>query len=244
MTEPIRLLTFNIYFGRAVSEVALLIQKHRPDVVCVQEFEINDHSIKEIEKTGYHLADYSHSFFKFFKFFGIATFYNPQTVTYSNGISINLSKSLYEFLLLVFGMSKGGGRTVLKTVFTQKDTNGAFSVYNLHLTAMQATNKTRDSQIKTLMEHVSQDHNKQVLISGDFNYAYKRKNFEETFLQNGLSEVTTNIDYTCETKVLGLFNLRVKLDYVLCRGCGSYTIERLEREKSDHYPLLASFTSI
>ncbi len=244
MTEPIKLLTFNIYFGRAVTEVVLLIKKHHPDVICLQEFEINDHSIKEIEKTGYHLADYSHSFFKFFKFFGIATFYNPQTVTYSNGISINLSKSLYEFLLLVFGMSKGGGRTVLKTVFTRKDTNTVFSVYNLHLTAMQATNRTRDRQISTLMDYVQQDENKQVLITGDFNYAYKRKNFEETFLQNGLSEVTTDIDYTCVTRVLGLFNLRVKLDYILCRGCGSHPVERLDREKSDHYPLLASFSSI
>lgn len=242
MDIKISLLTFNIYFGKAVGEVVKLIEEHHPDVVCIQEFEINDHSIKEIEKTGYQLADYSHSFFKYFKFFGIATFYNPKTLTYSNGISINLTKSLYEFLLLVFGVSKGGGRTLLKTVFTHKETGEPFSTYNLHLTAMQATNRTRDKQIQTLMDHVAKDENTKVLITGDFNYAYKRKGFEEVFLQYGLQEATKELEYTCVTKVLGLFQLSVKLDYVLSRGMSLTQINRLDRDQSDHYPLLAEFT--
>ena len=60
------ILTFNIRYGHAFNELIELVEKYKPDLVCVQEFRITEDEVAKLEKTGLELADYSYSFFKFF----------------------------------------------------------------------------------------------------------------------------------------------------------------------------------
>lgn len=233
------ILTYNLYFGKALKELVEIIKKYQPDIVCVQEFEISKETIGWVESEGYELADYSHSFFKFLKFFGVATFYNPKRIKHRNGEVISLSRSLYEFVLFLLHWGKPS-RTVLHNEFIIKKSVVGINVYNLHLT-VHGTNSVRSKQVKQVIQHIKRHNNEKIIIIGDFNYPYKRKSFEKLFATGGLKEATNNILFSLETKVWGLVRLRLKTDYVLYKGLKHLKTKKIDRKFSDHFPILTEF---
>ena len=74
------LLTYNTLFNNAVGKLDEVVNIYHPDIICLQEALTGEKSIKKIEKWGYKLADYSNSFVKFGKIFGVITFYNPKAL--------------------------------------------------------------------------------------------------------------------------------------------------------------------
>lgn len=238
--RTLTVLTYNILFGKAVSLLPELCSTYKPDVVCLQEFEISVDAIAEVEKQGYYLADYSHSFFKYFRLYGLATFYNKKTLKPKDGEVITLSRSFYEMILFFFPRVNKQ-RTVLKTTFIHSESYSEFDVYNLHLT-FHGTNQTRRKQLACTMRAIKEAAKERIIVAGDFNYPYHRKSLEKVITDNGLKEATSNLFYTVESKILGLFRIRLKSDYILYRGFTHLETIRDGNRSSDHFPLIARFS--
>lgn len=241
MTNRLLILSYNLLFGRAESEVCDLAKKIKPDIVCVQEFTMNEGIIKQFRENGYELADYSPSFFKHFRFYSVATFYNPKTLKYENGSSISLTRGFYELLLFFLRLSPTS-RTALNNNFVMKKNKRSFRLCNMHLTAMQSTNSVRLKQLKTTLEFLSKKNNQlPTIVLGDFNYMYKRKILERIFQKEGYVEATNNLFFTISYALFWFFRLKMKPDYIWYKGFKHYQTKRLNHRSSDHYPIVAEF---
>ncbi|QQG44505.1 MAG: endonuclease/exonuclease/phosphatase family protein [Candidatus Roizmanbacteria bacterium] len=235
----VSLLTYNVCFNSALNNFEKVFSLTRPDILSLQEIETNEKNLKDVEKHGYKLADYSNSFIKFDKIYGLATFYNPKTIEFLESSSFNLPRSYHEFFLVIL---RGGNnpRTVLKTKFSVKGIKKIITSYNLHLSYL-GTNGIRTKQMKATLDdmHLSRDEN--VLIAGDFNYPYQRKQFEELIEKYKLKEATNNLNCTFEGKFLKIFPLKWKLDYILYKNLELIETKKIPLKASDHFPILSRF---
>jgi endonuclease/exonuclease/phosphatase family metal-dependent hydrolase len=235
----VSVLTYNVLFNKALSNFENLLSICKPDIVCLQEIETHEDNLKFMERHGYQLADFSNSFIKFGRVYGLATFYNPQTLDFIDSLSLNLPRSYYEFFLMLL---RGGNnpRTVLKTVFKVKKSSKTITNYNLHLTAWGA-NGIRVRQIKTTLEDIQATETDPLIIAGDFNYPYQRKQFQSLIEEYHLLEATSNLYTTFEGTWFRFIPMKLKLDYILYKHLTHIKTERLELRDSDHYPIYAEF---
>jgi len=235
------ILTFNIRYGHAFNELVELIEKYKPDLVCVQEFRITEDEVAKLEETGLELADYSYSFFKFFYFFSVATFYNPKKLKHLNSEAVSLARGAYETFLFILRLGRTE-RTALNNQFKLKGEKTTFNICNVHLTPLYGTNKVRTKQLKKTLVYVDNHEPLPSIILGDFNYPYRRRDLEAIFRNTKFKEATNNVLYTYEHRWFGLIKAKVKLDYIWYRGMKRESCERLERKISDHYPVLSTFS--
>ncbi len=259
MTE-LSLLTYNVLYNNAFNEIKALINRHHPDLVCLQEIDTNENNLHLLEKQGYRLADYSNSFIKFGQIFGVATFYNPNRLKFTRSITLELPRSIYEIILLVIRLLRGGNkpRTVLKTDFCLKG-NQKITVYNTHLAVFE-TNGARVKQMKKILKFIDTNKKLSVIITGDFNYhPYQRKQLESIMEKHNLSEATNNLTYTMQLSTDGkkekynlfqkvfskilykLYTDRFKLDYVFYKNMVVKETKRVNARFSDHFPILSIF---
>lgn len=204
-------LIYNLDLNKAQSMLISLIEENKPDIIAVQEIKTSEQDLQLIKDCGYDLADYSNSFIKFNKIFGVATFYNPRLFTSTESASINLPFSIYEFFQFIF---KGGRRqrTVLQTELVCKKNKKHLVIYNLHLSPF-STNTLRIKQLQETLQSLNLQ-NIPSLILGDFNYPYGRKKFEGIFNKYGLKEATYGIFHTFKSS-FPFFPIKLKLDYIL-----------------------------
>jgi len=241
MKKTLSILTFNLYFGQALGELTSLAKKHRPDIICVQEFPVNEVMVKQLEDCGYELADYSTSFFKYFRFYSVATFYNPLTIKHQNGQAITLGRGFYEILLFFLRFSPQS-RTSLNNHFITADGAHRFRICNIHLTALQSTNKVRVKQLQTTLDFLQKERpGEPTVVVGDFNYVYRRKILEQMFVQRGFKEATNNLFYTIESRIFRFFKIKMKPDYIWYQHLSHPQTVRLSRKMSDHFPVLTKF---
>lgn len=234
------LLTYNLRYNKAINEIKNLVKKYQPDFLCFQEIMTNDTTIENIEKLGLKVADYSNSFIRRGKIFGVATFYNNKRFILTKSHSFNLPTNLYQVIsFLLYG--NRNPRTVLKGEFISVETKRRITVYNIHLTPI-ATNQLRIKQINNTFGDLDLKNKNAVLIAGDFNYPYGRKRFEEEIKKNKLKEATNNINYTMEKRILNKISVKLKLDYILYKKLRCRSNEKINIYKSDHFPILSTFS--
>ena len=259
------ILTYNVLFNNAVPQLATILNKYKPDIVCLQEVDTSAKNLQQLELDDYRLADYSNSFIKFGNIYGVATFYKKKNFRLVKSDSFNIPRSFFEILLLLMRLLKGldQPRTMLGTDFVHESTKKKISVYNIHLTVM-TTNTGRMKQINQILETFDSDRETSCILAGDFNYfPYARKNLENLMEQFGLKEATHNIPYTIEytrgangakmfhysllqklsAKLIGrLFSLnRLKLDYIFFRHLQLIETKRVRFNHSDHFPIISEF---
>jgi endonuclease/exonuclease/phosphatase family metal-dependent hydrolase len=255
------LLTYNTLFNNGVQMLGEMISKHHPDIICLQEALTGDKSVQDIEKYGYKIADYSNSFVKFGKIFGVVTFYNPKTLTYKESFTLNLGTNLVEyfFYLLRIILGYNQPKTILETNFIHKLTKTKLTVCNVHLYVI-GSNELRIRHINNVLKSINLSEKKQLVIVGDFNYfPYKRMGLEKMMSKYGLREATANIRQTMKFTKDGKFekyNLfqrsvlpllkkflvkQIKTDYSFYRGMKLLKTERIESPSSDHYPIISTF---
>lgn len=256
------ILTYNVLYNSAFTHLKDLLIKHKPDIICLQEVDTNESNLKQIERYGYRLADYSNSFFRFDKIYGIATFYSSNSFKVMNSSTMRLPRSIYELFLYIIRLLKGGNkpRTVLHTEFIHLNTKRKLAVYNTHLTLI-ATNQGRVKHLKKIIHFTTQDHKPiSTIFTGDFNYfPYSRKLLESLMDSYGFKEATKLINYTsrlspngqfekfnyfqkiCSRIIQKIFSNRFKLDYMFYKKLTLIETKRIESNLSDHYPILAKF---
>lgn len=255
------LLTYNTLFNNAVDKLDQVINIHHPDIICLQEALTDDISIQKIEKFGYKIADYSNSFVKFGKIFGVITFYSPKSLEYNDSfkldLGINLGDFFFNILRIVLGYNQP--KTILETNFIHKMTKKKISVCNVHLYVV-GSNELRVKHINQALKSINLSIKAPLIIVGDFNYfPYKRRNLEKMMAKYGLREATANIKQTIKFSGNGKFekfNLfqrltlpfinkfflkQTKTDYSFYRGLKLIKTERIESHASDHYPIISTF---
>ncbi len=261
------LLTYNILFNNAADKIDEIIDKYHPDIVCLQEVLTNEGNLKKIEMYGYKLADYSNSFIKFSgKIFGVATFYNPDRLSFVQSISLKLGNNLLEvfFTLIQIIIGYNKPKTILRCDFVDKVSKKKLTICNTHLYVV-APNNLRVNHLNQALKSLSLDNQSALIIAGDFNYfPYQRKRLENLMKKYHLQEATKNIRQTFKLVYKGIFdnfNLLQKVglyilktfkltdkitnqfknDYIFYRGLRLKRTERIETQCSDHYPIISTF---
>lgn len=233
------ILTYNLKYNRAINEIENIVKKHCPDVLCFQEILTNESNLSVIEKLGYKIADYSNSFIRISKIYGVTTFYNEKKFKLIKSHSFNLPTNLYQIVSFILYGNRNP-RTVLRNEFICVETRRKITVYNIHLSPF-ATNQLRIKQINNTFGDMDLTSKNAIIIAGDFNYPYGRRRFEEEIKKNKLKESTRNINFTLEKRILSRISVKLKLDYILYKKLKRISNEKLKTFKSDHFPILSTF---
>jgi len=254
-------LTYNTLLNSAYLKLDSIVDQFKPDILCLQEVNTDPVNLKIIETKGYVLADYSNSFIKNFKIYGVATFYNPDKFRFINSDSLKISANLQEFfsniVQTIIGVNKP--KSVLRCDFIHKKTKKKIIICNTHLIVV-ALNSLRINHIEKALKSLKLEKNLPLIISGDFNYLpYSRKKLEKIMKKYYLVEATKNIRQTVDFSIIGekehmtkfqrsfiqfldrLFLHKMKNDYVFYRGVKLVKNERINIQFSDHFPLLSVF---
>ena len=219
-------------------KIAKYINKHQPDIVCLQEV-VFDYHLKPFDLAGYHKSNYKIPILPNAGGLLILSKVKPKSINffkYHNQGKVN-SIQLAERLI-----NKG---------FLVVDF-GEFTLINTHLVAshgkpQKVQDKANSSQLIQLLEYIKIETNihksKKVILVGDLNFDPKSVNY--SFLKNRLHDYTANIPIT--------FNgYKSRLDYI----CANFeqvenslsiqpkikTVTYLFGQPSDHYGLIAKLT--
>ncbi len=232
-------LTYNLLYNRATKQLKSVLAETKPDLIFFQEIITKEEDLQTIENAGYRLAEFSNSFIRRSgQIFGVATFYNPKVFSPVHSRSIDLPAGALE--ALIFLLRRGEvPRTVLETEFVFKQTKKKLVTYNIHLSAA-AMNTVRQKQILSAFHELKLDKKLPIIIAGDFNYPYNRKDFEDLIKEYNLKEATNNLAFT--SRFLKIAPLKLKLDYILYKNLLSIETKRVDIKLSDHYPILSIFS--
>lgn len=256
------ILTYNTLFNKAFKHLGQIIKQAPPDIICLQEVDISSKNLEIIRKFGYELADYSGTFIKFGRAFGVATYYQPKKFKLSNTDSIKISFNLLEILFtipqLILRLNKP--KTVLRTDFVSKVGNKKITICNSHL-IVAAPNSVRIFHIDKALSSLNIKSSVPLVITGDFNYVpYQRKKLDNIMEKYYLIEATKNIRQTVDFSSKGkkenfsflqgflarninhFFGNQMKYDYIYYRGVKLIKTDRIEVRFSDHYPIISTFS--
>jgi len=237
----ISVLTYNVCFNKALSVMPEIVEKYKPDVVCLQEVSLGKRNNYRSLIPGYTLGATSDSFYHIGKVYGLANFYRQDRFYQVGSRVVPLPKTIYEFLLTL--ITQKGPRSVLCSEFVLKeDLKKQITICNLHLTHFVATNKARNKQLHETFEQIELDPSQYVVVLGDFNYFFLRRGLEKIMDQYHLLEATSNLTYTERVSIM---RRNFKLDYILhsppLQCVGTMRLEEF-KGASDHYPIMSTFT--
>lgn len=237
----LKVLTYNIYFNRAKNIIENIIDRHQPDIICLQEVETTEMNLKNLHFKNYGLADFSNSFIQFNRFFGLVTFYNKKRLKFIGSENFSLPRSVIETILLILRGPRNY-RTVLKTEFYDRNNPRTKIVnYNIHLTAF-GSNGTRLKQIQETFADMKIEEKCPTIITGDFNFPYGRRKFESLIKKYQLKEATNKLFFTQIGKLFGIIPIKLKLDYILFRNIRQIKTKRIAITNSDHFPIFSTFS--
>lgn len=256
----ISLLTFNTFFNNGIKEIENIINKYSPDILCFQEFLINEENIKKIQKNNYLLAEYHNSFIKLGRIYGVITFYKKDKFKLISNEFLDTSSNISEYffnLIKIFLQNKNQPKTILKTVLKEKKTGKKIDIYNLHLFII-GTNQARLTIIKRILSKNILK-NRSIIFCGDFNYyPIQRKKLKKIMDSLNFYEATEKIKQTINPYKRGvrkhysliqkiiipfykIFEKNFKIDYVFYKNINHIKTERIENHYSDHYPIISYF---
>lgn len=253
-------LCYNVLYNQAVIDIKMVLDAYKPDILCLQEIETNEVNLTYIEKMGYKLADYSNSFIKFGKIYGVATYYKSESCELIESNVFNISRTVYERIIAAIRYLFGGNppRTFLETTFKLPKSQQKIRIYNTHLT-LYGSNGGRLKQINKTLENLDIEAKLSMIIVGDFNYfPYNRRQLEEIMSKFGFTEATKDLKFTATYEqnnkakhnllqklgakfIRRFFKGKLKIDYIFYKNLRHRNSLRVNIDLSDHYPIISTF---
>jgi len=254
-------LTYNTLYNNGLENIKTIIEKYRPDIVCLQEVRMDEDNLDSLNKYGYRLADYGNAFMRLGVMYGIATFYNKNVFQFKDSSKINKGYNVLNlfFVFLSFLLGYGRQKTFLEVDLTHKKTNKKVSICNTHLFVI-GSNALRVNHIDHVLKTLNIASKGSFVMAGDFNYLpYQRSKLEKVTKKYHLKEATRDLSQTIKFSSGGIFesfglfqklSLRIvdvlvknlKIDYIFYKGLRLKKTERIEVRFSDHFPIISTFT--
>ncbi len=217
-----KVISYNLRKHRAASELEELVAEHGPDVLCLQECDVQALPSRIGDLA---LADATHG-----NRLGIAVFYRKNTFRLREIRAFELKKSLHDRML------KPAHERVLGVRLHDIDAGADFVIASFHAAPLTALNSLRRNQIRTaLTELESLGIGLPVLMVGDYNYPVFKENLGQHVRRHGytltLSDERTYTRYRV---------FRGHYDFATSDGFEIASIRTLPQRSSDHRPILVT----
>lgn len=220
MQNKIKIISYNLHYHRANSELAELVRRYQADILCVQECypELLPDTIGDLV-----LADKTAS-----GKFGMATYYRKERFANKSTASHMLKNSVLERIYMP-PMER-----LLVTELRDKLSGQDLSIGSFHATHFIASNYLRRAQIKSAHSKLAEvGQGQPAVMVGDYNYPlFKRRLrsfIEKSGYQLSLSDKPTH--YMSKA-------LRLRLDLATSINAQVEKVLSLPKGISDHTPIL------
>ncbi len=217
-----KVISYNLRKHRAASELTALVERHAPDVLCLQECDTNaiPDAIGDLD-----LADATSR-----NRLGLAVYYRANTYRAIEIRSLALKKSLHDRVL------KPAEERMLGVRLHDIDENRDVIVASFHAAPLTALNSLRRHQIRTALTELQQlGAGLPVLMVGDYNYPVFKEKLGQSVREHGyelsLSDART---YTRYRFFRGHYDFATSLAFQIDR------VKTLPQGLSDHLPILVT----
>lgn len=219
----LKILSYNIHFGRKTKEVLTWLAQENFDIMCLQEF---PEKYLSLLKELFPLHNYEFvTSIRWDKTYGQVTLFRKDNMQLLSSKKFLVSNNAIKRLLMGYGENRHALLT--RFVYNKKQ----FCLINAHLTPI-ALNKRRILELERILKEIVDE---PVIILGDLNYTSllpREKLF--LFMESHSFEHATKGILT--HKLLGV---RQQLDYIFTRNIKLKNVMVLEKTYSDHKPLSA-----
>lgn len=219
-----KVISYNLRKHRAVGELSALVDRHAPDVLCLQELDTTDMpaSIGDLR-----LADATSR-----NRLGLAVYYRENTFRLEEVRALALKKSMHDRVL------KPAEERMLGVRLHDIDANRALIVASFHAAPLTALNSLRRHQIRTALTELQRlGEGLPVLMVGDYNYPVFKENLSQKVREHGyelnLSDARTYTRYRF---------FRGHYDFATSVGLQIDKVRTLPQGRSDHLPILVTAT--
>ncbi len=215
-----KVISYNLRKHRAATELAELIAQHEPDILCLQECDVE--ALPD-EIGGLALADATQG-----NRLGLALYYRKNTFRLLAMRTFGLKKSLHDRVL------KPAHERVLGARLQDIDNGRELIVASFHAAPLTALNSLRRNQIRAaLTELESMGRGVPVLMVGDYNYPVFKENLGQTVRDHGYTlTLSDDRTYTRYRVFKGHY------DFATSDGFAIDSIQTLPQRSSDHRPIL------
>ncbi|GAB3630696.1 hypothetical protein GCM10027421_00490 [Microbacterium shaanxiense] len=215
-----KVISYNLRKHRAATELAELIADHEPDILCLQECDVE--ALPD-EIAGLALADATQG-----NRLGLALYYRMNTFRLLAMRTFGLKKSLHDRVL------KPAHERVLGVHLQDIDNGRELIVASFHAAPLTALNSLRRNQIRAaLTELESMAHGAPVLMVGDYNYPVFKENLGQTIRDHGYTlTLSDERTYTRYRVFKGHYDFATSDGFTIDR------IQTLPQRSSDHRPIL------
>ena len=222
MFTAVKAISYNLRKNRASTELAALVERFDPDVLCLQEC---DTTALPSEVGALQLADATSR-----NRLGLAVYYCRDRFTALETRAFELKKSLHDRVLTP------AHERLIGTRLIDGEDDRELVVASFHAAPLTALNSLRRHQIKTAHEQLRElGPGLPTLMVGDYNYPIFKDHLNERMLASGydltLSDKRT---YTRYKFFRGHFDLATSV------GLDIDSVTTLPRGSSDHLPILVT----
>jgi exodeoxyribonuclease-3 len=220
----VKVISYNLRKHRAATELEKLVDEHEPDVLCLQECDVD--ALPD-EISGLALADATHG-----NRLGLALYYRTNTFRLKDIRTIELKKSLHDRML------KPAHERVLGVRLQDIDNGQELIVASFHAAPLTALNSLRRNQIRAALTSLeSMGDGLPLLMVGDYNYPVFKENLGQTVRDHGYTlTLSDDRTYTRYRVFKGHY------DFATSDGFRIDSIQTLPQRSSDHRPILVTAT--
>jgi endonuclease/exonuclease/phosphatase family metal-dependent hydrolase len=220
--NALNIMSYNLRYHRAFHEVADLVKKHRPDVLCLQECFADELTTKIGRLRLVATTTIGR--------LGMAI-YAPAEFLVDETHEIALPLSLFERSL------RKERTRLLVAELTRKKTGHKLIIGSFHATELVAPNALRHRQIHMALDHIrGLGENSAAVLIGDYNYPFPK---------NGLKQLIEDVGFELAVSHLSTYKRRLfqgVFDFASVRNLDYKPLTVLPFSLSDHAPVFLSCT--
>lgn len=220
-----KVLSYNLRKHAAAGELAELVDRWEPNVVCLQEADVDDlprrvHGLRLAAATDRNRL-------------GLAVYYRENTYRYIDSASLGLKKSLHDMVL------RPAHERVLGVQLHHIDAGHEVTMASFHAAPLTALNSLRRSQITSALQALEQlGPGTPTLMVGDYNYPVFKERLGDRVREHGYDlTLSDSRTYTRYRFFKGHY------DFVTSRLLTIDAIRTLPQGTSDHLPILVEATA-
>lgn len=218
----VKVISYNLRKHRAAVELVALEEAHAPDILCLQECDVQDLPDRVGDLVMAQATQGNR--------LGLALYYRSNTFQVQQIRTLGLKKSLHDRLL------KPAHERVLGVRLRDIDRGRDLIVASFHAAPLTALNRLRRHQIRAALTELQKlGEGLPVLMVGDYNYPVFKENLGQTVRDHGYT-MTLSDDHTYTRYRV----FRGHYDFATSVGFDIERITTLPQGSSDHRPILVT----